>query len=186
MAVAIVAVSGFVVPGLQTARFFDTATALQDGTVLFAGGINTTNAPVASAEIYNPVTDCSTFTQNMTTPRDGHAAALLSNGLVLIAGGATGNGTTVAAELYDPVAGTFAATGNMGTARENLAAVTLPDGEVLIAGGGNCDSGCVYFSSAELTTPRPLHSVLPAAWPTQGRALRRCCCPADWYCWQGD
>jgi hypothetical protein len=151
-AVAAVVVPGFIKKGLQVQRWVDTATLLSDGRVLFAGGqsVQGTGA-VASAEVYDPASDTFVFTKSMATPRNNHSAALLSSGQVLIAGGAAPNLTTPTAELYDPVSGTFSSTGSMTAARQGFTATTLPSGKVLIAGGGgNCDSGCTYFSSAEL------------------------------------
>jgi N-acetylneuraminic acid mutarotase len=76
-------------------------------------------------------------TGEMTTPRSGATATLLTNGMVLVAGGSDTSTfqTTGAAELYDPATGQWAATGSMNTPRINHTATLLPDGRVLVAGG---------------------------------------------------
>jgi len=76
-----------------------------------------------------------TPTGNLTTPRTGHHATLLTNGKVLITGGWAGSTTWASTELYDPVTGTFTPTGDMSTARYCHTATLLPNGKVLIAGG---------------------------------------------------
>ena len=58
-----------------------TATLLQNGQVLIAGG------ETASAELFNPSTGKFTATGSMTISRTGHTATLLPDGRVLIAGG---------------------------------------------------------------------------------------------------
>src|ERR1700690_3300034 len=68
----------------------DTATLLADGRVLFAAGVDQSGAAAASAELYDPATGKFGGTGSMTSvvPVGGAAAALLSDGRVLIVGGA--------------------------------------------------------------------------------------------------
>jgi len=156
------------VTGMNISRSLHTATLLNNGKVLLAGG--TTYDPAsgeqatASAEVYDPATGICTSTGNMTTVRSLATATLLSDGRVLIVGGGTrpnaGGGivpTLATAELYDPATGTFTATGNMNTARQGHTATLLPDGKVLIAGGGNdaclTQSVACQLYSAELYDP---------------------------------
>ncbi|HEV2417194.1 MAG TPA: kelch repeat-containing protein [Terriglobia bacterium] len=139
---------------LGTARMSHTATLMQNGKVLITGGINTNFSPfeLASAELYDPSTGTFTYTGIMNSARAGHTAALLNNGMVLIAGG-NDNATDLAtAELYDPNAGTFTPTGSLLTARENHTATLLGDGTVLVAGGAT-DDGSSVLSSAEIYNP---------------------------------
>jgi hypothetical protein len=110
-----------------------TATLLQNGQVLIAGG------GTASAELYNPATGTFTATGNMVLSRSGHTATLLPNGEVLIAGGATpGFAGTATAELYNPASGTFTATASMnGWRGPGHTATLLADGTVLLVGAAN-------------------------------------------------
>src|SRR6202142_1335801 len=119
-----------------------TATLLNNGKVLVAGGYNDQNSDfydsysLASVELYDPATGTFTATGSMNNPRGGHTATLLSNGKVLVAGGYDSNSLPLAsAELYDPAAGTFAATGSMNNSRGNHVATLLNNGTVLVAGG---------------------------------------------------
>jgi hypothetical protein len=142
---------------MKHARFGHTATLLDDGTVLIAGGYssgagypnlvgssnsNQRAAITATAEIYNPNTDTFTEAGRMSVPRAGHTASRIADtspqlgGSVLIAGGITNKGVTDTAELYTPGQG-FARVGNMGTARFLHAAGSISTGQILIAGGSN-------------------------------------------------
>ena len=95
--------SGFLQP-----RAYHTATLLQNGKVLIAGGYGTWGAvtgPLSSAELYDPITDTFTRTANLTGPREHHSACLLPDGTVLLAGGMTSESdpfSLTTAEVYDP------------------------------------------------------------------------------------
>ena len=96
---------------------YHTATLLNNGMVLVAGGYNTQyHVALASAELYNPATGTFTPTGSLNTARYCHTATLLNNGMVLIAGGGL-HGTLASAELYNPATGTFTLTGSLNTAR---------------------------------------------------------------------
>lgn len=139
--------------GSMTApRKYHTATLLENGTVLIAGGSSGWGGALISAELYDPTAGTFTATGSMTAERYEHTATLLGNGTVLIAGGwndASGSILT-SAELYDPAAGTFSSTGSMTVARFWHTATLLGNGMVLIAGGWN---GTTALASAELYDP---------------------------------
>jgi hypothetical protein len=117
---------------MSTGRAFHTATLLPSGKVLVTGGVDGSNAYLASAELYDPATGYFHPTGSMTTPRADHRATLLASGKVLITGGTN----TETAELYDPVRGTFTLTsGSMSAPRFYHTATLLRNGTVLIVGG---------------------------------------------------
>ena len=137
---------------MNYARYRHAATVLQDGTVLVTGGQSSDDplSALASAEIYNPVTNTWSIAGNMTTPRVFHTSTLLPNGQVLIAGGINALGETLnSAEIFTPNGsggGTFtplAAT--MIAARNQHTATLMNSGLVLIAGGANS----AYLVSSE-------------------------------------
>jgi hypothetical protein len=129
---------------MTTIRTFHTATLLQDGKVLIAGG--STVAP-QTAEIYDPATAAFTATGNMLSLRQKHTATLLSSGKVLVTGGTSGGAT---AEVFDPATGSFAATGSMEDSRISHTATLLPSGKVLVAGGIGANG---VVATAELYDP---------------------------------
>jgi hypothetical protein len=142
-AFGLAATKSFEVTGLQpcgwaptgsmvSPRSGHTATLLNDGKVLVAGGSN--GGLSATAELYDPATGTWSATGSMRSPRGDHTATLLNTGKVLVVGGEGGN-QGMSAELYDPATGTWSATDSMRSLRFLASATLLPNGKVLVSGG---------------------------------------------------
>jgi hypothetical protein len=116
---------------MSTARWGSSATLLNNGRVLFAGGLTAgvnSYVPVA-AELYDPATGTSAATGNIFSEWTTDTATLLVNGKVLV------TRFTPRAELYDPSTNTFSGTGQHDR-RYGSTATLLTNGKVLVAGGG--------------------------------------------------
>ena len=171
---------------LTTARLIHTATLLNNGKVLVAGGTPDFNTPLSSAELYDSASGTWTATGSLNTARFFHTATLLPNGKVLVAGGTangSGNGLS-SAELYDPASGTWSATGNLNTARSAHTATLLPNGKVLVTGGQGTGGG--FLTSAELYDPSTGSGLPRATSPPHATITRRHCCPTARCWWQGE
>jgi hypothetical protein len=142
---------------VNTPRYSHTATLLNDGRVLIAGGNN--GSYLASTEIYDPFTGTCSPGPNMTTNRASHTATLLPNGKVLVVGGSPGSffvDTLGTAELFDPIAGTWTPTGSLHFPRSGHTATLLANGKVLVAGGSVYDQNSftsTNIASAEIYDP---------------------------------
>src|SRR5207249_6657049 len=101
-----------------------TATLLQNGQVLVAGGITPGDIVTNTAELYNADTGTFTPTGSMQKARVGFSATRLPGGKVLVEGGGTDTElATNTAELYDPTTGTWSTTGSMKEPRQQHSAV---------------------------------------------------------------
>ena len=130
-------------------RYSYTATLLQNGKVLLAGGYESDCfgvCPSNSAELYDPATGTWTSTGSLNFAGGGNTTVLLPGGKVLVVG--YGNN----AELYDPATGTWSITASLNTARVGYTATLLSNGRVLVA-GGNVSGGPGTLNSAELYDP---------------------------------
>jgi Galactose oxidase, central domain/Kelch motif len=85
---------------LTAPRASHTATLLDTGQILFAGGIDSTGTPLNTAELYTPATKVSAAVSNMSSARVLHTATILKNGQVLLVGGGDGNTTLRSAEIF--------------------------------------------------------------------------------------
>jgi hypothetical protein len=148
-AVEVWRVTGPLVPG----RYGHTATLLNSGKVLVAGGYN--GRALTSSKLYDPASGSwSATTNSLSVGRWQHTATLLPDGKVLVAGGNNG-GSLASAELYDPYTGTWSTiASHLSDARENHTATLLPNGKVLVAGGITIgQSSTTVLSSSELYDP---------------------------------
>jgi N-acetylneuraminic acid mutarotase len=150
-----------VVGSLSTARAQHTATLLNNGQVLVAGGLDATGTPLASTEIYNPTTQSWTPGPPMAMARELPSATLLADGRVLVAGGANASGALASAEVYDPVANAWSSAGTMASPRVLHSATLLPSGQVLAVAGFTGSGG--QTASTELYNPETnsWHSAAP-------------------------
>ena len=157
-----------------------TATLLQNGKVLVAGGMASPPTPplpghisagfiiTDTAELYDPAMGTWTTTGDLNVARRDHTATLLPNGKVLVVGGGVGVASTAAtgivgpfqsAELYDPDEGTWTTTGDLNTPRLGHTATLLPNGKVLVAAGippvafVGIDPSAIISNTAELYDP---------------------------------
>lgn len=133
---------------MQHARALHTATVLPNGKVLALGGVPQTMAnPLATAELYDPVSATWALAAALPSARFGHSAMLLQNGLALMAGGVTMNGgdPVAAAALYNPSTDSWAATGGFGAGYLATVEEFDPAGN---GGGGS------WLPTASMPTPR--------------------------------
>lgn len=147
---------------MSSPRINHTATLLDDGTVLIAGGATSRSRAggelLATAELFDPATETFTPAGSLQIARCRHTATLLDDGRVLIAGGSTSVSYAAArgrrtAELYDPATGTFTLAWPMTAPRQNHAAVPLDDGRVFLAGGSRGPATGHLLASTEFFDP---------------------------------
>lgn len=119
---------------MSTPRGRHTATLLPSGKVLISGGVNSAGS-LATAELFDELTNTFSPVGSMTAPRCAHTATLLLSGKVLITGIDCVTFQSMSAELFDPELGAFFSTGQPNFARFEHTATQLVSGDVLLIGG---------------------------------------------------
>ncbi len=123
-------------PALRVARAKHAAVALDDGSVLVAGGIDRDGNPIEAAERWNPVTATWTTVAPMIQARFDHSATLLDDGRVMVAGGVGAHGVPIASvEIWNPLRDEWDIAPPLLKPVKEHAAARMTDGAVLIAGG---------------------------------------------------
>jgi N-acetylneuraminic acid mutarotase len=156
---------------LSQARSFHSATTLQDGRVLVAGGYQhdqdsnqdptgffTNPTSLDGAELFDPATGTWTIVDNLSRAREGHTATLLPDGEVLVVGGFdwTARQGVTGAELYEVATAAWLDGGS--SSPTGSTATLLPNGTVLFAGGEVEFIGATTsLNSAELYIPGGCH-----------------------------
>jgi hypothetical protein len=170
------------VGSLQQDRAGHTATLLDDGRVLIAGGYGVdamgSKTALDGVEIYDPIGQSFEGGGSLLGFRSDAVAAKLRDGTVLIAGGNDVHGSaTDSAEIYDPQAQVSVTTGRMAGQVASAAAVTLDDGRVLIVGGINAGEprvGAQIFDPATgvfTSIPSDFYGSMTATKLQDGRVL---------------
>lgn len=141
---------------LNTGRDLHTATLLQNGNVLVAGGIGFEN--LDSAELYDAATGMWSRTGNLVAARYWHTATLLQNGKVLVAGGQFDVGSNLSqilksTELYDPVSRTWNRTADLNAFRSEHTATQMQNGKVFVASGDDPYDYPTSNGTAEIYDP---------------------------------
>ena len=138
---------------LNTARSAHSSTTLIDGTVLIAGG-NNSSGDLASLEIFDPAANTMTMSSaSLATARSGHVALLLpNNNQVLIAGGTSGGSALSSSELYRSWTASMVGISPMSLARLGAAASALQKDGSAVVGGGSSSLATDLLSFATVKT----------------------------------
>jgi hypothetical protein len=130
-------------PVMNAPRALYAAATLNDGRVIFTGGLDGAGLTTTSCEIYDPASNSFSVVANLPGPRAGHSAATLPDGRVMVVGGTTDftdlttaiTAVSNATFLYDPVADSWAVGPNIGGRRLVPALSRLSTGQMMISGG---------------------------------------------------
>jgi hypothetical protein len=148
-----------------------TATALDDGRVLLAGGA--VFDPLGGATVTNAYRlyddqagQFTTLAATMTAKRTQHTATKLADGRVLTLGGADENSVVHSSgEIFNPATGTASAITSMSVPRVAHTATLLPDGRVFVAGGtGSFDFSDPLGALASVHASTALYNPTTNSW----------------------
>ena len=167
---------------LPSAREGHTATFLANGQLLVTGGKNgstTLNTALLFTVPASGTTATWTATGNLTIARQGHAATLLSSGIlasgqVLVTGGSNGTSSQSSGELWNGTTWTATSTAMAAPVQGHTASL-MANGAVLIAGGVN---GSTTVASAQLYDPSFALTCTTNSQCSSGFCVSGVCCNA--------
>lgn len=136
-------------PWIRTPRFHHTATLLQSGEVLIAGGFGTGEFLSSALSYVAPQTDW-IFAGTLRVKRSGSSAIRMDSGEVLLIGGTNGS-VLASSELYEPASLTWSLTSPMATPRTKTRVVKLASDEAMAVGGVGADARGI--ASSEIFAP---------------------------------
>ncbi|MDP7040057.1 MAG: kelch repeat-containing protein [Myxococcota bacterium] len=140
-------------PGMESInRAYHSATLLQDGNLLIAGGVGVINSVATSlnsALLYDP--ESGTYAAvPMVQQRSHHTATLLEDGSVILIGGRYEGQVLTSTEIFDPITQTFSAGPFLNTARAGHSAVRIGTMGVAVIGGHSVNA---TLNSIEFVAP---------------------------------
>ena len=121
---------------MQTEHYLNAAiVALNDGRVLIAGGQTLGGESVSKTDIFDPATNTFSTGPELSQPRQGLTAHVLTDGKVVFIGGGAYETTSNTVDVYDPVTSQIIRQFNtMSYTRYEHSSALLLDGRVLIVG----------------------------------------------------
>jgi len=146
---------------MSEGRYHHGAVTLQNGSILFIGGMGSANE-LSSAELYDPATNSFSSAGNMAVGRLRPGAALMADGRVLVAAGQDdGQNALTSVEIYEPLTNSWSGTTPLAPKRRGASATTLANGKILVAGGlsmgsGPLQSAVLFDSTSQSWTPTGL------------------------------
>jgi hypothetical protein len=149
--------------GMPVRRYMAAAVAMNDGRILIAGGYDRPwtgskpPTPLASAMIFDPMSEEWYIAAEMTLPRARHAAVALQDGRIVVAGGMSLN-PTASVEIYDPRQDLWTVSTPLNQARYDHAIVAHSAGVLVVGGSGQSIVSSVeplQFGSAFSVAPQP-------------------------------
>lgn len=115
------------------------------------------NVDLSQVEVFEPLTGAWTAGVDNSPSRSMHAAAVLSDGRILLAGGHSvgSSGNISTASIFNPTTGAWTSGGSLSIRRQWHTLTAMSNGAVLAAGGvvgTDSGPGTTYYSNAELWT----------------------------------
>ena len=158
--------------------FGQSATALDDGTLLLVGGEKPDGSyeTTGATHVFNPVDDTFSPLPTLHDSREGHFAVKLLDGRVLVGGGrhdeSNSSSWLASSEIFDPATSTWTKTPDLPWPPFAARAIRLQDGRVLAVGGesdGPSDASLIFDPEAGTSGAWDQTAPLPAG--RDGHAL---------------